>query len=214
SNSRIVTKLQVIDPLSQSDRACNPLHHWTLLSVGPLSAPAACRARHWSKLRWRLSLAVQQGRRTRIAGSEDDIRLERDQFRRIGAKAIGIARGPAGLDLHVAPDSPARLLQTLQKYPVARLSERIVGNKVMEHADAPHDRSLSSSMRALASRPTGARPHSRSRPFRKPGAKNSDYLNWFWPLAFPGAGTPAPGSRGGQVTVIMGRHKTLSEAAR
>jgi hypothetical protein len=30
------------------------------------------------------------------------------------------------------------LLQALQKYPNARLSERIVGNKVMEHADAPH----------------------------------------------------------------------------
>ena len=28
--------LQVIEPLSQSDRACNPLHHRTLLSVRPL----------------------------------------------------------------------------------------------------------------------------------------------------------------------------------
>src|SRR5262249_40616241 len=29
--------LQVIEPLSQSDRASHPLHHRTLLSVGPLS---------------------------------------------------------------------------------------------------------------------------------------------------------------------------------
>src|SRR5262249_46301051 len=60
------------------------------------------------------------------------------QFRRMGAKPVGIARAPAGLDLHVAADGPARLLQALQKCPVARLSERIVGGKVNEHADAPH----------------------------------------------------------------------------
>src|SRR5262249_52295156 len=44
----------------------------------------------------------------------------------------------------------ARLLQTLQKYPIARLSERIVGNKVMEHADAPHALAL---LRARRERP-------------------------------------------------------------
>jgi len=47
------------------------------------------------------------------------------------------ARGPSGLDLHIAADGPARLLQTLQKYSIARLSERIVGSKVMEDADVP-----------------------------------------------------------------------------
>src|SRR5262249_45951998 len=75
---------------------------------------------------------------TRITGGEDDIGRERGQFRRMGAKPVGIARAPAGLDLHVAADGPARLLQALQKRPVARLSERIVGGKVNEHADAPH----------------------------------------------------------------------------
>jgi hypothetical protein len=34
------------------------------------------------------------------------------------------------------------LLQTLQKYSIARLSERIVGSKVMEDADAPHPLAL------------------------------------------------------------------------
>jgi hypothetical protein len=81
---------------------------------------------------------LQQRRRTRIAGSEDDIRRESHQVGCIGAEAIGIARSPSGLDLHIAADGPARLLQTLQKYSIARLSERIAGSKVMEDADAPH----------------------------------------------------------------------------
>src|SRR5262249_37217022 len=68
----------------------------------------------------------------------------------MGAKAIGIARGPAGLDLHIAPDGPARLLQALQKYPVARLHYRIVGSKIMEHPHAPHSLAL---LRARRERP-------------------------------------------------------------
>src|SRR5262249_7614883 len=52
---------------------------------------------------------LQQRRRSRVAGDNDDIRRERDQFGRIGAKAIGIAGGPAGLDVHVTTDGPARL---------------------------------------------------------------------------------------------------------
>src|SRR5262249_41193260 len=85
---------------------------------------------------------LQQRRRTRIAGSEDDIRRESHQVGCVGAEAIGTARSPSGLDLYIAADGPARLLQTLQKYSIARLSERIVGNKVMEDADAPHPLAL------------------------------------------------------------------------
>jgi hypothetical protein len=93
---------------------------------------------------------LQQRRRTSIAAAEDDIRRERHQFGCIGAKAIGIARSPPGLDLHIAADGPARLLQALQKYPIARLSERIVGSKVMEDADPPHPLAL---LRARRARP-------------------------------------------------------------
>src|SRR5262245_46643508 len=73
-----------------------------------------------------------------MAGGEDDIRRERNQFCRIGADAIGIGPCPTGLDLYVAPDGPARLLQALQKCPMSRLSQCIVGSTVMEHSDAPH----------------------------------------------------------------------------
>src|SRR5262249_42437464 len=93
---------------------------------------------------------LQQWRRTRIAGSEDDIRRESHQVGCIGAEAIGIARSPSGLDLHIAADGPARLLQTLQKYSIARLSERIVRIRVHEHADAPHALAL---LRPRHSRP-------------------------------------------------------------
>src|SRR5262245_1847669 len=85
-----------------------------------------------------------------MAGGEDDIRRERNQFCRIGADAIGIGPCPTGLDLYVAPDGPARLLQALQKCPLARLSQRIVGSTVMEHADAPHPLAL---LRARRERP-------------------------------------------------------------
>ena len=40
---------------------------------------------------------------------------ERDQFRRVFANAFGIARGPAGVDPHVAANGPAQLLQSLHE---------------------------------------------------------------------------------------------------
>src|SRR5262249_11609799 len=47
------------------------------------------------------------------ARSQNDVRRERDQFRRISATAVGIARRPAGVDPHVATDGPTRLMQPL-----------------------------------------------------------------------------------------------------
>src|SRR5262245_52226273 len=85
-----------------------------------------------------------------MAGGEEDIRRERNQFCRIGADAIGISPCPTGLDLYVAPDGPVRLLQALQKCPMARLPQCIVGSTVMEHADAPHPLAL---LRARPKRP-------------------------------------------------------------
>ena len=41
---------------------------------------------------------------------QDDVWVERDQFRRVLAQARGIAAAPSGIDPHVAADSPARLL--------------------------------------------------------------------------------------------------------
>src|SRR5215468_9606005 len=74
----------------------------------------------------------------RVAGGKDDIRCECNQFCRIRAKTIGIARGPARLDLHVAPNAPARLLQALQKGSVTRACPYVVRGKGIEHPDPSH----------------------------------------------------------------------------
>ena len=45
--------------------------------------------------------------------SHDDVRRERNQFRGVSAEVVGISRGPAGVDPHVAAVGPAQLLQAL-----------------------------------------------------------------------------------------------------
>ena len=60
------------------------------------------------------------------ASGQDDVRRERDQFRRVSANAVGIARAPAIVDPHVAAVGPAQLLQPLQERRDAGLRFRIV----------------------------------------------------------------------------------------
>ena len=67
----------------------------------------------------------------RAASGQDDVRRERDQFRRIFANALGIACAPADVDLHVAAVGPAQLLQPLQERREAGLSFRIVRGQLM-----------------------------------------------------------------------------------
>src|SRR5262249_46354887 len=66
------------------------------------------------------------------------IRRERNQLRSLLANLGGIGRGPAHIELYVATDAPARLLQLLLKCPNASLKLRIVRSGGQEHADAPH----------------------------------------------------------------------------
>ena len=49
-------------------------------------------------------VACSNGADGRAASGQDDVRRERDQFRRVFANALGIARGPAIVDPHVAAD--------------------------------------------------------------------------------------------------------------
>ena len=72
-----------------------------------------------------------QRRHRRGAGGENDVRRERDQFRRVSAGAVGIARAPAVVDLHVAADSPTQFLQPLCKSRKAALPLRIVQACIM-----------------------------------------------------------------------------------
>ena len=47
---------------------------------------------------------------TAAARGQDDIRRQRDQFRRVFARVFGIACGPAIIDPHIASIGPAQLL--------------------------------------------------------------------------------------------------------
>ena len=57
---------------------------------------------------------------------QDDVGRERDQFRRVFAKALVVASGPARVDPHVAADGPAQLRQRLQERRDPGLKLRIV----------------------------------------------------------------------------------------
>src|SRR4029077_9228837 len=57
-------------------------------------------------------------------------------------KLGGIARGPAGVDPHVAAVGPAQLLQHLHKRSEADLSVRVGSRRAKEHPDAPHTLAL------------------------------------------------------------------------
>ena len=110
---------------------------------------------------------LQQRPHGRGAMGQDDVRRERDQFRRVSANVGGIGRGPAGVDPHVAADGPAQLRQRLQERPDAGLKFRIVRGCGQEHADAPH--------------PLGLLRARRERPRRRRAAEQRDELA---PLSF------------------------------
>ena len=85
------------------------------------------------------SLAQPGGNVTGLSVRSSDlasklVELLRDLLPNLG----GINRGPAGLNAHVLPDAPTRLLQSLQERPEAGLPYRIVRGCGQEHADPPH----------------------------------------------------------------------------
>src|SRR5215831_11678018 len=88
----------------------------------------------------------------RGATRQDNVRRERDQFRRESADAVGIARTPAVLDPHVAAVDPAQLVQSLLERGEACPDVRIVRvrSRPNEHPDAPHSLAL---LRARRERP-------------------------------------------------------------
>ena len=97
---------------------------------------------------------------------QDDVRRERDQFRRVFANAVGIARAPANVDPHVAAVGPAQLLQPLHERRDAGLMipdrPRAAGH---EHADAPHPLAL---LRARGKRPRRRRATEKTEKFPPP----------------------------------------------
>jgi hypothetical protein len=78
----------------------------------------------------------------RVGCGEHDVGSQRDQFRSVFPKALGVSSTPASVDPHVAADFPTQLLQSLQESRITRLPQRILGREIHEHADPPHSRGL------------------------------------------------------------------------
>src|SRR5262249_38234967 len=85
---------------------------------------------------------------------QDDIRGERDQFRRVFAHVVSVAAAPAVVDTDVLADNPTRFLQTLRKRREAGSSLRIVRRHAHQDADTPHPLRL---LRARRERPRDSR---------------------------------------------------------
>jgi|SRR6516162_1958729 hypothetical protein len=81
----------------------------------------------------------------------DCVWRERRQLCCVSANFSGLGCGPASVNLHVAADAPAGLLETLQERPDAGLKFQIVRSRGQENADAPHPLAL---LRARRERPS------------------------------------------------------------
>ena len=82
---------------------------------------------------------LQQRRHSRCATSEDDVRRECGQFRRVLASVVGVAQAPAIIVPQVAADCPAQLLHSRRNAAAFACRVRIVRSAAArEHADAPH----------------------------------------------------------------------------
>src|SRR5262249_19310238 len=84
----------------------------------------------------------------------DHVRPERRQLCCVPANFIGFGRGPARVDLHVAADAPAGLLETLQERAEAGLKFPIVRSRGQENANEGR---LLALLRARRERPRGSR---------------------------------------------------------
>src|SRR5262249_45885245 len=95
----------------------------------------------------------------------DHVRRERRQFCCVPANFIGFGRGPARVNLHVAADAPAGLLETLQESAEAGLKFPIVRTRGQENANEAYLLPLL--------RPRRERP-------RRRAAEKRDELALFW----------------------------------
>ena len=90
-----------------------------------------------------------QRRNAHGSAGQDDVRREREQFRRVSALALDIVLAPAGIDPHIAAIAPTQLLQNFLERREAGLNIGIVRG-AGEHADPPHPLRL---LRAHTERP-------------------------------------------------------------
>src|SRR5262245_2050815 len=90
----------------------------------------------------------------RLAGGQNDVWRQRDQFLSIFVIVFEIGRGKAMINPHIVAVGPAQLLQPLLECREAYLVVLIVLGRGREHADAPHPLGL---LRARRERPRHCR---------------------------------------------------------
>jgi hypothetical protein len=79
-----------------------------------------------------------QDREQRRAAGDQDIHGQADQLATVGAHPIGIAGGPANLDLDVAALDPPELVELHAQRRISRLSLRIALGVDQDHAEPAH----------------------------------------------------------------------------
>src|SRR5262245_30373126 len=95
---------------------------------------------------------LQQGGDSGAGIRQDDVRAERDQFRRVFANSVGVGDAPAAIDADVAAVEPAQLREPLEERRYAGLKLRIVSGAGHQHADTPYALAL---LRPRSDRPGG-----------------------------------------------------------
>jgi hypothetical protein len=78
----------------------------------------------------------------RATVGQDQVRRESQQLRGGGSYPIGVAQSPLKIDLNIAADNPAELLESFPERRGAALSFRIVLRIKHQHADPPHPLAL------------------------------------------------------------------------
>src|SRR5215813_4658060 len=105
----------------------------------------------------------------------DHVRRERRQLCCVPANFIGFGRGPARVDLHVAADAPAGLLETLQESAEAGLKFPIVRTRGQENANEAH---LLALLRARRERPRSRRAAEKCDELAPPLVEHAAFLRW------------------------------------
>src|SRR5262249_41146789 len=93
------------------------------------------------------------------AAGDQDIHGQADQLAPVGAHPIGIAGGPANLDLDVAALDPPELVELLAQRRISSLSLRIALGVDQDHAQPSDALAL---LRARGGRPKNRRRHRRA----------------------------------------------------
>jgi len=91
--------------------------------------------------------------RGRRAIGQDHVRRQLQQLRGGGSYPIGVTEPPLKIDLNIAADDPAKLLESFPERRGAELSFRIVLGVEHQHADPPH---ALAPLRARRERPRGS----------------------------------------------------------